>query len=84
LVRAGFTNEYIAKELDQLLQQHATRVFEAEIKERERQVIKTKSKEDLIHDFVTAQHDLALYQAHDGTHPYAHFNNIDPEKDCYE
>ena len=84
LVRAGFTNEYIAKELDLMLQQHATRVFKAKIKEKERQVIKTKSKEDLIDDFFTAQHDLALYQAHDGTHPYDHFNNIDPEKDCYE
>ncbi len=41
-------------------------------------------EDDLIDDFFTAQHDLALYQAHDGTHPYDHFNNIDPEKDCYE
>ena len=63
---------------------HGKRVFEAKIKQRESAIITSKSKDDLIRNFLNAQRELSLYQAHDGTHPYAHFNNIDPEKDCYE
>jgi len=84
LLRSGFKNDYIAKELDQWLVSHGKRVFEAKIKQRESAIITSKSKDDLIRNFLNAQRELSLYQAHDGTHPYAHFNNIDPEKDCYE
>ena len=84
LLRVGFKNDYIAKELDQWLASHGKRVFQAKIKERESAIIKSKSKTDLISNFFNAQEELSLYQAHDGTHPYAHFNNIDPYKDCHE
>ena len=84
LLRSGFKNDYIAKELDQWLASHGKRVFQAKIKEKESAIITSKSKTDLIRNFFNAQRELSLYQAHDGTHPYAHFNNINPEQDCYE
>ena len=71
LLQTGFDREYIAKEIEDWIEEHHQSHLRQQLDKLQIAVIKTKSKTDLIKAYVDARDELALYYDHEtDSYPY--------------